>query len=488
MAAMRTLGPKAAAALDEELMSTGAYSIDQLMELAGLSVSHAMYALSPPQKTPNVLVACGPGNNGGDGLVAARHLYHFGYKPTMYFPKQTKNELYQRLRTQLEHLKVPFTDDFVGAAKKTDYIIDAIFGFSFSGEVREPFPAVIKALAESKVPVLAVDAPSSWNIDEGPPKDGPGKDYNPDALLQMLIREPQNKNREIDFSTNGKAYVHQIRNAPVMVTPDLTKTVLSETCSSCTETCRYRITYNSTLFPFLRWALMAMECHVAIRAYLREQLRAHDEVGNTTFNRLLTLPVEIRQQIYHSILRRRAYITPFTRFDPIDLTITQICKTIRRETIPPVYGAAFFALDLRSEVNAKSAWRWLDGLVDEAIAAIRTLRLTTIVKCPCGRKCVLPVVAPVRRGHAIRQSGYTTQADAAMGVLKMAATISRACVDQPSGISVEQCGMCGDKPMKIAASIARCLDGIGLEDADVPIERQDLESVVGLMQSVSLWD
>ncbi|KAK5708725.1 hypothetical protein LTR17_020435 [Elasticomyces elasticus] len=233
---------------------------------------------------------------------------------------------------------------------------------------------------------------------------------------------------------------------------------------------------------------MAMECHVAFRAYLRERLRAHDEVGNTTFNRLLTLPVEIRQQIYDSILRRRAYITPFTRFEPIDLTITQICKTIRRETIPLVYGTAFFALDLRSEFNAKSAWRWLDGLDDEAIAAIRTLRLTTVVKCPCGKKCVLPVAAPVRRGHAIRQSGYATQADAAMGVLKMAATISRACVDQPFGISVEQCGMCGDKPMRIAASIARCLDGIGLEDADVPIERQDLEAVMGLMQSVSLWD
>lgn len=36
MASLRYLGPKAAAALDEELMSTGAFSIDQLMELAGL--------------------------------------------------------------------------------------------------------------------------------------------------------------------------------------------------------------------------------------------------------------------------------------------------------------------------------------------------------------------------------------------------------------------------------------------------------------------
>ena len=188
--ALRTIGPKAAAALDEELMSSGAFSIDQLMELAGLAVSQAMYALSPPSKSPNILVACGPGNNGGDGLVAARHLFHFGYTPTMYFPKQGKNEIYGRLRQQLEQLKVPFTDDFHSAMGKSDWVIDAIFGFSFSGEVREPFPSVIKALADSKIPVLAVDAPSSWNIDDGPPDNGPGKDYNPAALISLTAPKP----------------------------------------------------------------------------------------------------------------------------------------------------------------------------------------------------------------------------------------------------------------------------------------------------------
>ncbi|USW54017.1 Putative YjeF domain-containing protein NAXE [Septoria linicola] len=191
--ALRTLGPKAAAALDEELMSSGAFSLDQLMELAGLSVSQALFALSPPSKSPNVLVACGPGNNGGDGLVAARHLHHFGYKPTLYFPKQGQAEIYARLRKQLEQLKVPFTDDFHSAMGKSDYVVDAIFGFSFSGEVREPFPAVIKALAESKVPVLAVDAPSSWNIEDGPPGDGPGKNYQPDALISLTAPKPLTK-------------------------------------------------------------------------------------------------------------------------------------------------------------------------------------------------------------------------------------------------------------------------------------------------------
>ncbi|KAI9743370.1 MAG: hypothetical protein M1818_003216 [Claussenomyces sp. TS43310] len=207
--ALKTLSAKSAAALDKDLMSSGAFSIDQLMELAGLSVSQAgssprgaqcflwpffnhdsVYRLHPPSRGRRILVACGPGNNGGDGLVAARHLWHYGYEPSIYYPKQSKNELYQRLATQLKHLEIPFVDDFPGALRSTDHVVDAIFGFSFSGEIREPFPSVIEALERTKVPVTSVDAPSSWNIEEGPPKSGPGKDFNPAALVSLTAPKP----------------------------------------------------------------------------------------------------------------------------------------------------------------------------------------------------------------------------------------------------------------------------------------------------------
>ncbi|KAI9681862.1 MAG: hypothetical protein M1822_006939 [Bathelium mastoideum] len=188
--ALRTLGAKNAAALDKELMSDGAYSIDQLMELAGLAVSQAVYKFQPPEKGRRVLVACGPGNNGGDGLVAARHLWHYGYQPTMYYPKQSKNELYQRLSKQLKDLDIPFTEDFDSALKQSDQVVDSIFGFSFEGEVREPFPKVIEALRDTRVPVLAVDAPSSWNIENGPPNSGPGKGFMPEALISLTAPKP----------------------------------------------------------------------------------------------------------------------------------------------------------------------------------------------------------------------------------------------------------------------------------------------------------
>jgi NAD(P)H-hydrate epimerase len=96
----------------------------------------------------------------------------------------------QRLAQQLRDLHIPFTSDFSAQLSSTDYIIDSIFGFSFSGEVREPFPSVISALQTSKVPVLAVDAPSSWNIETGPPDEGPGKGYNPEALISLTAPKP----------------------------------------------------------------------------------------------------------------------------------------------------------------------------------------------------------------------------------------------------------------------------------------------------------
>ena len=65
---------------------------------------------------------------GGDGLVAARHLWHYGYQPTIFYPKQSKNDLYERLATQLKNLDVPFTEDFNGSLETTDHVVDAIFG------------------------------------------------------------------------------------------------------------------------------------------------------------------------------------------------------------------------------------------------------------------------------------------------------------------------------------------------------------------------
>lgn len=179
----KTLSAKAATQLDQELMGSGRYSIDQLMELAGLSVAQAIYSQYPPtSNNEKVLVLVGPGNNGGDGLVAARHLKLWKYDPVIYYPKKTtKIELYANLMTQLNHLGVEeiSTLDQVkqllstphGEPQGVKIIIDSLFGFSFKPPIRPPFDDLIGWLSDNHnriAPIVSVDIPSGWDVDNGP--------------------------------------------------------------------------------------------------------------------------------------------------------------------------------------------------------------------------------------------------------------------------------------------------------------------------------
>jgi NAD(P)H-hydrate epimerase len=94
------------------------------------------------------------------------------------------------LKTQLRNLDIPFVPDFTSALKSTDLVVDAIFGFSFGGPLRDPFSSIITQMEEIKVPVLSVDAPSSWDIQEGPPKEGPGSRFMPQALISLTAPKP----------------------------------------------------------------------------------------------------------------------------------------------------------------------------------------------------------------------------------------------------------------------------------------------------------
>ena len=58
-------------------------------------------------------------------------------------------------------------DPLRDALARSDVILDAIFGFSFKPPARPPFDAALPLLTQSGLPIVSVDVPSGWNVDEG---------------------------------------------------------------------------------------------------------------------------------------------------------------------------------------------------------------------------------------------------------------------------------------------------------------------------------
>ncbi|KAG5646016.1 hypothetical protein DXG03_004618 [Asterophora parasitica] len=104
----------------------------------------------------------------------------FGYEPTIYMPK--------RLQTQCDNMKIQTlppsteTDTLRAALRSSDVILDAIFGFSFSGPIRAPFDAALLLLAQSGLPIVSVDIPSGWEVEKG---NVGGVGLNPDVLVSL---------------------------------------------------------------------------------------------------------------------------------------------------------------------------------------------------------------------------------------------------------------------------------------------------------------
>ncbi|KAJ1901454.1 hypothetical protein LPJ66_000782 [Kickxella alabastrina] len=178
---IKYLGQKAAQLVDVDLMSKHGYAIEQLMELAGFSVAQSIAKEYPAGK---VLLCIGPGNNGGDGLVAARHLKHFGYKTSLYYPVQPAKDLYKNLLHQCDIHHIPVVTDLTTEAKSSDLIVDAIFGFSFKGSVRAPFDQALDILRGVNTPIVSVDIPSGWDVEHG---DVQGVGLRPDMLVSLTV-------------------------------------------------------------------------------------------------------------------------------------------------------------------------------------------------------------------------------------------------------------------------------------------------------------
>ena len=137
----------------------------ELMETAGGAVASAVTELSPQGP---VRVICGKGNNGGDGLVAARLLAETGFEveALLLWPGE---ELRGDAAANLERFAAePVDSASLGRRLQgSGAVVDAIFGTGFSGAAREPAAAAIAAINDCPAPVIACDIASGVDAANG---------------------------------------------------------------------------------------------------------------------------------------------------------------------------------------------------------------------------------------------------------------------------------------------------------------------------------
>src|SRR4051812_11652698 len=155
------------------MRATDAWAIEEqgvlsleLMEAAGRAVAGAVAELAPDGP---IRVVCGKGNNGGDGLVAARHLAETGYEAEalLLWPIEGLSGDAKANPDRYPAAEQGAAGEPRGRLAGSGAIVDAIFGTGFSGSARDPAAAAIDAINRCGEPVLACDIASGVDAANG---------------------------------------------------------------------------------------------------------------------------------------------------------------------------------------------------------------------------------------------------------------------------------------------------------------------------------
>lgn len=160
---MSIIQPERMKMVDLNAHNLGVSSL-QLMEGAG----HALAELIRTFEHQSTLFLCGSGNNGGDGMVAARHLAGESDVTVCYYSGMHQSSACAHQLRTLRNCSVRLCEirgiqDLLALHhhfSSTDLIVDALVGTGFTGTLREPYTTFVRCANESKKPVISADIPT----------------------------------------------------------------------------------------------------------------------------------------------------------------------------------------------------------------------------------------------------------------------------------------------------------------------------------------
>ena len=151
----------------------------QLMEEAGLAVAQEAWMLLGTLEGRRIVVLVGPGSNGGDGIIAARHLSDWGAELILYLPRKRRD---QSLLEELAPREIgiyageddPGFETLAAAMNGADLVIDALLGIGQKRPLdpEEPIAMALGKLREARASyappkLVAVDLPTGVSADTG---------------------------------------------------------------------------------------------------------------------------------------------------------------------------------------------------------------------------------------------------------------------------------------------------------------------------------
>ena len=143
-----------------------------MMENAGAAAVRRLIEKFGSVETKNIVIFVGLGNNGGDGLVMARHLVGYGAKVTVMLLgssdkiKTEESNWNWSILEKMSSVKL-ISGDSLNFDFKPDVLVDAILGTGITGEIREPYASAINYINESDCYKFAVDVPSGLDPQTG---------------------------------------------------------------------------------------------------------------------------------------------------------------------------------------------------------------------------------------------------------------------------------------------------------------------------------
>ncbi|MEO7665229.1 MAG: NAD(P)H-hydrate epimerase [Candidatus Limnocylindrales bacterium] len=227
-AARSPIGTEAMTGADLRAQALGVPG-ERLMEHAGAAVAAATRAIGMATERlgkGSVLVMCGPGNNGGDGLVAARRLGQAGIDVVVALvssaarpstPNAARN--WDRLagEPRVRRVQTPVARDIAilgTGLDKVSLVVDALLGTGTHGTLREPVRGAVELIGRARaagIPIVAVDTPTAVDVSSGDPSDPVVQ-----ADLTVTFHRPKTGFR----TRRGAALAGRVLVAPIGIPPE----------------------------------------------------------------------------------------------------------------------------------------------------------------------------------------------------------------------------------------------------------------------------